>query len=382
MPTWLLVGASVRALAASAARARVAPRLIAVDLFGDRDLLAAAEWRSPADARRGGPTLRGCLATTARLCAEGGVDAVVPGGGLEHHPSGLEGAAGRVPVLWSGAGAVEAVRDPGRLHAALRAAGLAYPRTWLPSERPEDDAGPFLLKPRRSGGGRRVRPWRPGTPVPRGALVQSRVQGPVLGAAAVGDGAGASLMALALGLHGEGAFGARGFAYAGSLVGPVLGTRTARVAAEAEAAAGGLAAAFGLRGLFGVDLVLDGGRLVVLEVNPRYTASMELAEGGGPALLDLHLDGLAGRLPREPIWRRFLDGPVRGKGIVYTRRAVTVGDTDPWLAAGWRDVPAAGSRIPAGAPVCTILGWGREPAEALGCLRREADLVRAALARC
>lgn len=379
MPTWLLVGASVRALAASAARCRAAPRLVAVDLFGDRDLRALAEWHPPADAARR-PTLRGCVSTAARVVAAGGIDAVVPAGGMEHHAAPLARAVGPVPVLASDPRAVAAVRDPGRLFAAARAAGLPYPRTWLPPDRVPADAGPCLLKPRRGGGGRGIRPWRPGRPVPRGAVVQARAGGVPVGAAAAGDGRGARLLGVALGLAGP-ALGAPPFAYAGSLVGPVLGGATAAVGRAAEAAVDRLAAAFALSGLFGVDFLLDGARLLLVEVNPRYTASMELIEAAtGDPLLDLHLDGVGGRLPdAPPLWRRLLEGPVVGKGVVYASRPARAPDTSPWLAAGWRDVPPSGAALPAGDPVCSVFAAGRDVEATLAALGREAAAVRAAL---
>src|SRR5262249_25634739 len=42
-----------------------------------------------------------------------------------------------------------------------------------------------------------------------------------------------------------------------------------------------LVKSLGLRGLFGVDFVLEGGRPWVVEVNPRYTASVEILELAG-----------------------------------------------------------------------------------------------------
>jgi predicted ATP-grasp superfamily ATP-dependent carboligase len=210
--------------------------------------------------------------------------------------------------------------------------------------------------------------------------VQARIEGVPVGAAAVGDGRGARLLGVALGLAGAG-FGAPPFAYAGSLVGPVFGGATAAVARAAEAAVDRLAAAFALCGLFGVDFLHDGARLLLLEVNPRYTASMELMEAAtGAPLLDLHLDGLAGRLPGgPPLWRRLLEGPVHGKGVVYAKRPARAPDTALWPGAGRRDVPRSGAALPAAAPVCSVFASARDVEATLAALRREAAAVRAAL---
>lgn len=382
-PPFLVVAASARALTESALRSRRRPRVVAVDLFGDRDLRAIAPWHPAADAGRGEPTLRGCLATAARLIAAGGVDGLLPGGGTEHAADALARAAGRRPLLASSPEAIAAVRDPARLFGWLAGTDLPHPSTWLPPATPPPDApGPFLLKPRASGGGLRIRPWSPGRPIPRGYVVQVWLAGGVpIGAAALADGRRAVLLGLSIGLAGDPAFGARGFAYAGSLLGPVGGADYPRLALEAERAAGRLAAAFGLRGLFGIDFMLHGAHLHLLEVNPRYTASMELIEQAtGASVVDLHLDALEGRLPADPApWRRLACGPergrFRGKGIVYAERPVVAPDTDAWLAAGWRDVPHAGERIRAGAPVCTVFAGGAGEADCLAALRAEAAAV-------
>ncbi len=59
---------------------------------------------------------------------------------------------------------------------------------------------------------------------------------------------------------------------------------------------------FGLRGVNGIDLVIpDDLGVHLIEVNPRYTASMELVERAyGLNIFALHLEALAGRLPE---WR-------------------------------------------------------------------------------
>lgn len=385
-PAFLIVAASARALAESALASRRRPRVVAVDLFGDRDLRAIADWHPAADAGRGHPTLRGCLVTAAGLVAGGGIDAILPGGGTEHAARALARAAGRCPVLAASPEAVAAVRAPARLFGWLAASGLPHPATWLPPALPPPDApGPFLVKPRAGGGGLGIRPWSPGARVPRRFLLQARLPGAVpIGGAALADGRRAVLLGLSLGLAGEPALGARGFAYAGSIAGPVGGDAFEALARQAEDVATRLAGATGLRGLFGVDFLLHGGRLHVLEVNPRYTASMELVERAtGESLADLHLDALEGRLPADPApWRRLsASGGFWGKGIVYAERPAVVPDTDGWLEAGWRDVPHAGERIRAGAPVCTVFARGPDAAGCLGALLAEAAAVQARLGR-
>jgi predicted ATP-grasp superfamily ATP-dependent carboligase len=132
-----------------------------------------------------------------------------------------------------------------------------------------------------------------------------------------------------------------------------------------EKIAAGLTRRFGLRGVNGVDLIVTDGpdgtpRVFLVEVNPRYTASMELVERAyGLNVFSLHLDAMAGQLPVFSLAEHVRSqGLYFGKGIVYARRALTVPDTDEWTERGRRDIPFPGERIDAGHPVCTVLATG------------------------
>ncbi len=146
-----------------------------------------------------------------------------------------------------------------------------------------------------------------------------------------------------------------------------------------------LAAAFGLVGWFGVDYVLDHGIPWPVEVNPRYTASVELHElAAGRPLLPEHRAACEG-LPIEPAGepRAKRKGRIRAaaKWIVYApdRRIVPeiepgppVPDgTDPFAAVA--DIPAPGTVIEAGEPVLTLLA---RDFDAGGCKARLTRLRR------
>jgi predicted ATP-grasp superfamily ATP-dependent carboligase len=109
-----------------------------------------------------------------------------------------------------------------------------------------------------------------------------------------------------------------------------------------------------LSGLFGVDLILDSrGRMHVLEINPRYTAAMELLElAHGHALLGENIEALKTMADSVPTL-------IHGKAIVYARETVRVDDLYAWFnAASIADVPQIGEVIPQGRPICTLLARG------------------------
>ncbi|MEJ7637550.1 MAG: ATP-grasp domain-containing protein [Singulisphaera sp.] len=258
----LIVGASARSAAYSTRRAGGRPSC--VDLFADRDLAAIcpAARLSPREYPDG----------LARLAAEASASPWMYTGALENHPELVDRIAGSRP-LWGNDGSIlRAVRDPIAVAASLRRAGLPCPRVRLsPAGLPRDES--WLVKPLASAGGRGVQPLGPSSrPVRVPSYYQERIAGPSLSALFVGARSGARLCGVTRQWVGRG--GAR-FAYRGSLgPWPVSDRESARIGLLG----GFLAASYRLVGLFGVDFILSDGQPWPVEINPRYTASVEVLE--------------------------------------------------------------------------------------------------------
>jgi predicted ATP-grasp superfamily ATP-dependent carboligase len=291
-------------------------------------------------------------------------------GALENRPELVDRLAAR-RRLWGNAGdALRAARDPMRVAGALRAAGLPAPEVRLdPAGLPRD--GSWLCKARASSGGRHVVAFTVSEDRPRRRPVyyQERVEGLSLSAVFVAARGGAALAGVTrqlLGLPGA------PFAYRGG-VGPwPVADATARAL---DALGHCLAAGLGLVGLFGVDFILGGDGLVwPVEVNPRYTAAVELIElAVGRPLLDDHRRACGG-LPVDTAAR-----PARcvAKEVLYADRGGVfaaepdgLSDPDlPFRVPRVADVPARRTPVGAGEPVLTVFGAGPTPEEALGRLR-------------
>jgi len=362
----LVVGLSTRAIAESAVRG--GHPVVTLDYFGDRDQRALVEnyalLRDPGlDGATGAPFSAGALLRASRHLDFG---AVVYISNLENHPEVVEELAqGRV-LLGNAPAALYQVRDWRTLRAFCREDGISCPATLLVGE--AEKATPairWLLKPVRSGGGHGIRPWA-GRALDEAHVLQAYIQGRPASAAFVADGQRCVVIGLTEQLIGRRELGARGFAWCGNIL--PLAMRPAERAAVLEMVeriAAGLTRRFGLRGVNGVDLIVTDGpdgspRVFLVEVNPRYTASMELVERAyGLNVFSLHLEAMAGRLPVFSLAEHVRSqGLYFGKGIVYARRAVTVPDTDGWTERGRRDIPFPGERIEAGHPVCTVLAAG------------------------
>jgi predicted ATP-grasp superfamily ATP-dependent carboligase len=178
-------------------------------------------------------------------------------------------------------------------------------------------------------------------------------------------------------LRGDTAFGAAGFRYCGSLLGKGLHglPKFDRLVGHLEAIVGHLTSAFHLVGVNGMDFILQGREVYPLELNPRYTASMELVEVAyGLNIFSTHISACDGVLPLFDL-RRAPEG-YWGKGILFAERDAITPATDDWWERGVRDTPFLGERIRAGSPICTILVRGPSLEECYQALRAQADWVR------
>ena len=114
----------------------------------------------------------------------------------------------------------------------------------------------------------------------------------------------------------------------------------------------------------------------LVEVNPRYTASMELVERAyGLNVFSVHLEALAGTLPDFSLARHNA-GPFLGKAIVFARQALTVPETMGGVECGRRDLPFPGDRIKPGHPVCSVFAEGDGRDSCLNQLLASARTVR------
>jgi uncharacterized protein len=363
----LIAGVSTRGLAESAARAGY--EVVAVDGFGDLDLRAHA--RTVTVTRAAGRFSVGAAIAAAREMTRDGACYVAS---FENHPKAVEALAGR-GRLWGNTPAVlSRVRDPEQLARSLAARGLATPAVRLNVREVGGDAGRrWLVKPRASGGGSGIRAWRGGR-VPPASYLQERIVGVPGSIVFIADGRRAVPLGITRALAGDRAFGATGFTYCGSILldsdEPLTGHATRLAEAVTEE--------FGLVGVNGVDFVAAHGAPLAVEVNPRYTAAMELVERAyGISIFDVHARACGGSLPVFSIPRH--EGETLGKAIVHARRSVTPLGTAGWLAdPDVRDVPASGEPIGPGHPICTIFAQGRDPERCRDALvRRASDLYRA-----
>jgi predicted ATP-grasp superfamily ATP-dependent carboligase len=219
------------------------------------------------------------------------------------------------------------------------------------------------MKPRRVAGGTGIRRFTESVPAlgqQRHFFLQEFIEGESCAALYCGDGRSASLLGATRQLVGTPWLHAAPFRYCGSL-GPLPLPPALRTALQRLGEV--LTAGCQLRGLFGVDFVLRDGVPWPVEVNPRYTASVEILEWTlGFRALALHRRVFVADGP-QPV-AAAADSQVLGKAILFAQAPLTFPADGPWQAMlglrnplaeapAFADIPPAGQRIEAGRPILT-----------------------------
>jgi predicted ATP-grasp superfamily ATP-dependent carboligase len=284
-------------------------------------------------------------------------------------------------TLWGNPPEVlQQVRSPRRLLEGLAQQGFAVPRVFVPGV---DEGAPsadveWIEKPFRSGGGHGVRPWHPGLAIAEGSYLEEFIHGSPGSIVFVASGGRSVPLGVSRQLAGDAAFGAKLFQYCGSILShPAdLFPKGVGVAASAHALAATVSKDYGLVGLNNVDFMAHEGAAYPVEVNPRWSASVELIERAhGFSMFGLHADACArGALPgaRIPLCLR----RAVGKAIVFARADLVVWQTKAWLASRHvADVPRPWTTILRGEPICTVFAEAEDAAACYRLLVRRAEMV-------
>ncbi len=362
-PTLLILGGSTRAAATSAVRAGFRP--ICADRFGDEDLHRLATVLPFRDYPRGLLAAVESLPPTPWLYV----------GALENEPKLIAAISRRHPLLGNPPEVLRKIRDPFWLERTLRAHDLPALRSVPENEFPPSQNS-WLIKPVRSGGGVGIRLWDgKRRAAERRVYFQEQRTGRSISALFIAASSGVRFIGVSEQLIGFEVGAPTEFGYAGS-IGPIEVSHLTLEQIQRIGTA--LAKETGLRGLFGCDFILADEVPWPTEVNPRYTASVEVLERatnwpllkwhvmaclGEPFNGDLPLDS---DVPQStaPIPQR----SIVGKRIVFATTNGIAPDLEKLMADGtdnlaWKtadqqpqlaDIPAPHSPLAAGWPICTV----------------------------
>jgi predicted ATP-grasp superfamily ATP-dependent carboligase len=344
-PPLLIAAISGRALAQSARRAGFTP--LVADFFADLDTQEAAHaCRKLGDIAQGFHWAKLARALEA-LAAESSspIFGLVYGSGFEDRPQLLARIARRWTLLGNDQTTVERLKDPDGFFATLDRLGIAHPSTIR--RRPEGGTNGWLVKRKGGAGGSHI---GASEDKPRHGEVyyQERAKGRALSALFVGNGSEARVLGFseqwtAPSKHSR-------FRYGGAV-------RPARLANAAKramvSAAERLTVAFAIKGLASADFIVTGPTAMLLEINPRPGATLDIFDNAASPLLRIHVDAVTqGKLPSTTPKL----GGAMASAVVFAPRRMRVPFTMRWPR--WAaDKAKGGEIIDKNRPICTV--WAR-----------------------
>ncbi|MCX7423359.1 MAG: ATP-grasp domain-containing protein [Planctomycetia bacterium] len=366
-PSLLILGGSTRAAAGSAVRAGFRP--VCADRFGDDDLLRLATVLPVHDYPHGLIETVQSLSPTPWIYV----------GALENEPELIAAISHQHPLLGNSPEVLQRVRDPFWIERTLRDSELPTLQNIAEDAIPPSGEQ-WLMKPLRSGGGIGIRLWSGvRQDDDQQAYFQERRAGRSISAIFIATSHGARFIGTSEQLIGLEAGAPTEFGYAGS-IGPIeLNRSTSHWIQQIGTL---LASESGLRGLFGCDFILADDVPWLTEINPRYTASVEVLERATSwPLLKWHalacLNNMAQLDGELPLTGSVLESmapnsrkPIVGKRIVFSANDSVAIELEKRVAADschpnsiWRmnnedsflaDIPAPESPLFVGWPICTV----------------------------
>ncbi len=136
-------------------------------------------------------------------------------------------------------------------------------------------------------------------------------------------------------------------------------------------------AAFKLKGLGSADFIVDEdtGTALLLEINPRPGATLDIFDAEIQQLLKLHLDAiLDGRLPSQPL---ALEGAM-ASALVFAPERLRIPEHIEW--PDWvADRPKPRESIDKNRPICTVLARAETKAQANGLVAERMNQILAGL---
>lgn len=387
----LLVGASVRALMESAVESGY--EVIGIDFFGDIDARWQGKTINLAEDYGLKPTVKHVLEVAKTISCDG----LVYASGPENHPEELYYWQKKGILRGNGTSTLTKVRNPWKLRQSLGQIGAKMPRFCSVGEwkyHPEDRKR-WLLKPLNRGGGHGIAELsRKKEDVynllsslyqPVQFIVQEYIAGIPGSVTFLADGRKAVTLGTSRQLIREDIL--RPFIYEGNIVpldihkfmNPLDFEKQITIICEQ------LTKDFRVIGINTVDFIINEEGIWILELNPRWSASVELIEKSlEKRLFAYHLAACEGVAFTQIIQQyKTLTNKLYfwGKRIVYAPAPSvienrTMRQLQSLYDQGIRDIPSTGTIIAKGQPLCTVLAEGVTDQECNMRLKTKTDWVQ------
>ena len=347
--TLILIGASVRALAFSCIRAGYTPWCI--DLFADEDLAKNC------------PTTRITKSfpnEISDLIKNAPVAPILYTGGLENHSALLQSLCAERTVLGITGNTLSNLRNTPGFYNLLKSKQINTPAI-ITSTKDLNHETSYLCKPKNRSGGLGIKPFDPSKQSivdDANFYIQEFIKGESHSAIFCFTESGFELLGTTIQSSGTQSLHADDFLYSGNM-GPVKPCNSELT--ELQTIGEIISNNYHPLGLLGMDYILNDSKVYPLEINPRYTASMEILELAlGQNFITKHMQAFG----IKPIYENPAPSETAliGKAIYYAPHDVLIPKEAPWLSieanprffSPFADIPKIGSAIQKGSPVVTI----------------------------
>ena len=339
-----------------------------MDMFGDVDTRTQSNFQ----------LLRNYPTDCISLLPDVQPDAICVTGAMENHPRVLQKLTTRTTLLAPAVDQIARMRDPLDLQAVLPSSSCRYPRTFASNQRLPQDKTRWLKKPIASAAGQGIHAFNTthtSSPDPT-MIIQEQISGRSISVSFLMHPARTDVLGCTEQLLGHRELQANEFQYCGS-IGPLHIPPS--INKKLQELGQFLQHEYSLRGLIGVDLILHDDQLWLIEINPRYTASMELFESQfNRSMIQLHLDSFS----KHPATFNRIDHDNMhyGKAVLFARETTQVPNEfqSIWQAAlncqqpTVADLPPIGAIVQAGHPLFTIFAHSKSTAETRAKLHQQA----------
>ena len=347
--TLILIGASVRALAFSCIRAGYNPWCI--DLYADEDLTKNCPTTL---ITKSFPDEISDLIKTAPKVP------ILYTGGLENHSALLQSLSAERTVLGITGNTLTNLRNTPEFYNLLKSKQINTPNI-ITSTKDLNKETSYLRKPKYRSGGLGIKPFEPSKQTmvdDSDFYYQEFIKGESRSAIFCFTESGFELLGTSIQSSGTQSLHASDFLYSGSM-GPVKPCNSELT--ELQTIGEIISSNYRPRGLLGMDYILNESRVYPLEINPRYTASMEVLELAlGQNFITKHMQAFGFKAICENPART--EPSVIGKAIYYAPHDVLIPEDAPWVSieanprlfSTFADIPRANSAIDKVSPVVTI----------------------------
>lgn len=347
--TLILIGASVRALAFSCIRAGYKPWCI--DLYADEDLTKNCPTTL---ITKSFPDEISDLIKTAPKAP------ILYTGGLENHSALLHLLSAQRTILGITGSTLYNLRNIPGFYNLLKSKKIKTPAIITKSKDFNKETS-YLRKPKYRSGGLGIKPFDPSKQTiveDADFYYQECIKGESRSAIFCFTESGFELLGTSIQSSGTQSLHASDFLYSGNM-GPV--NPCASELKDLQTIGKIISSNYRPRGLLGMDYILNDSRVYPLEINPRYTASMEVLEIAlGQNFITKHMQAFGFKTICEN--PASTEPSVIGKAIYYAPHDVTIPEDAPWVSieanprlfSPFADIPRANSAIDKGSPVITI----------------------------